>query len=125
MCLLVRVISVRVAIRPVHLSGSDLHDRDQVQAEITHVMQQAIQRGLIDHRASEDGCSIACVAEAQAFGGAGRVGIKVSIAVALVPSGLVLSSVETCGSRMLCRVHLPPVFTARRRRLIRPYRFMW
>ena len=119
------MISDRGAIRPVHLSGSDLHNRDQVQAESTHVLQQAIQRGLIDHRASEDGCSIACVAETQAFGGAGRVGIKVSLAVALVPSRLVLSSVDPCGSRMLCRVHLPPVMTARRRRLIRPYRFMW
>ena len=125
MCLLVRVISVRVAIRPVHLSGSDLHDRDQVQAEITHVPQQPIQRGQIDHRATEDGCSIACVAETQAFGGAGLVGIKVSLAVALVPSRLVLSSVDACGARMLCRVHLPPVITARRRCVIRPYRFRW
>jgi len=39
------VISVRVAIQPVHLFGINVHDRDQWQVEITHVPQQAMQRG--------------------------------------------------------------------------------
>jgi hypothetical protein len=54
MCLPVLVITIRGGIRFVRLSGFDLHVRDQWEAEITHVPQQAVQRGLIDDRASED-----------------------------------------------------------------------
>jgi hypothetical protein len=58
------VIRVRVAIRPVRLFGANVNDREQWQAEITHLPEQAIQRGLIDHRTSENGCSVAFVGQA-------------------------------------------------------------
>jgi hypothetical protein len=45
---------------------ANVQDRQQGQAEITHVPEHAIQRGLIDDRASEDGGAVAVVAESQA-----------------------------------------------------------
>jgi hypothetical protein len=45
------VIRVRVAIQPIRRFGINLYDRDQGQTNITHVSQQAMKRGLIDHLA--------------------------------------------------------------------------
>ena len=85
-----RVIRVRVDIRPIRRCGFNLNNRKQWQAEITHFPEQAIQRGLIDDRASEDGCSVACVGEAQALKPVGPPGIKVSLEANFVPSRLVM-----------------------------------
>src|SRR6266542_6161818 len=104
-CLLFRtiLISVRVAIRPARRFGINLHDRKQWQAEITHLSEQAIQRGLIDDRASEDGCSVACVAEAQARKPVSPPCIKVSLEANLVPSRLVMVL-----RRSVCFTHAAP-----------------
>jgi hypothetical protein len=45
------VIRVRVGIRPVRRCGINENDRGQGQVEITHLPEQAMQRGLIDHLA--------------------------------------------------------------------------
>src|SRR5437868_15359146 len=37
----------------------NLLDRDQGQTQIAHLVQQAMQRGLVDHRTANDGCAIA------------------------------------------------------------------
>ena len=91
-CLLVRMIVIRVhaSIRPVRLCGINFHDRKQWQAKITYVPEHAIQRGLIDERASEDGCSVALMAEPQARKPLGPPGIQMSLEANLVPSRLVL-----------------------------------
>jgi hypothetical protein len=103
------VIRVRVAIRPVRLFGINLHDRKQWQAEITHVPQQAMQRGLIDERASKDGCSVACLGEAQARKLVGPSVIKVSLKANLIPSRLVAERLmpASATSTRLSRPALP------------------
>src|SRR5215212_2461267 len=88
-------------IRPIRLFGINAHDRKQWQAEITHFPEQAIQRGLIDHRASQDGCSVACVAEAHVLKLVSPPGIKISLEANLVLSRLAMSSVDGCGALML------------------------
>src|SRR4051812_46402654 len=77
-------------IRPIRLFGINKHDRKQWQAEITHFPEEAIQRGLIDHRASQDGCSVACVGEAHVLKRFGPPDIKVSLEANLILSRLVM-----------------------------------
>ena len=84
------VIRSGLNIRPIRRFGINAHDRKQWQAEITHVPQQAIQRGLIDHRARQDGCSVACVGEAHLIKLVGPAGIQVSLEANLVSSRLVI-----------------------------------
>ena len=100
------MIGVRVAIRPVRLFGINLNDRDQWQAEITHFPEQAMQRGLIDHRARQDGCSVAFVGDAQALKPVGPPVIKVSLEANFVQSRLVMILVDACVSLMLRLVHV-------------------
>ena len=76
-------------IRPVRRFGANARDRQQGQGEIEHLPEQAIQRSLIDHRASEDGCSVACVAEAQARKPLGPPLIEVALEANFVPSAFV------------------------------------
>ena len=40
----------------------DVDDRDQRQAQVADLLQQAVQRGLVDDRAVEDGGAVALVA---------------------------------------------------------------
>ena len=77
-------------IRHIRPFGANVNDRKQWQTEIAHFPEHAIQRGLIDHRASEDGCPVACVGETQAFEPVGPAGIKVSLEANFVPSRLVI-----------------------------------
>ena len=81
------VIRSGLNIRPIRRFGINEHDRKQWQAEITHFPEQAIQCGLIDDVASEDGCSVACIAEAHVLIPFGLPGIKVSLDANLYCSG--------------------------------------
>ena len=81
---------VGVAIRLVRLPGLYLIDCEQWQAQIAHFPEQAIQRGLIDHRTSEDGCSVACVGEAHMLKLVGPPGIQVSLETYFVASRLAM-----------------------------------
>ena len=64
--------------------------RSQPKHHVAHVLEQAIQRGLIDHRASEDGWSVACVGEAQAFKPVGPAIVTVSCEATLTAPRLVV-----------------------------------
>jgi hypothetical protein len=85
------VIRSGLNIRPIRRFGINEHDRKQWQAKITHFPEQAIQRGLIDHWASEDGCSVACVGEAHVLKLVSPPGIQMSLEANLVLSRLVMS----------------------------------
>src|SRR5690349_21134435 len=83
------VIGVWVTLQSVRLFRINVNDRKQWQTKITHLPEQAIQRGLIDHRARQDGCSVACMDEAHLIKLVGPAGIQVSLDANLVPSWLV------------------------------------
>ena len=52
----------------------DASDRDQWQAQVAHFAQQAVQRGLVGHRAMDDGGAVAFVREAQSVKPGGPAG---------------------------------------------------
>jgi hypothetical protein len=89
------VIGVRIGIRPVRLFETNLRDRDQWQAQIAHLLEQAMERGLVDDRAAKDGRPVAFVSEAQTVKPGDPAGLEVPLEADLVPSGL-LRIVSRC-----------------------------
>src|SRR5215211_7341282 len=59
MCVSLMIV-IRVAIRRVRQFGLNLNDRKQWQAEITHFPEHAMERCLIDHRATEERLAVVC-----------------------------------------------------------------
>src|SRR5205085_12408138 len=49
------------------LFGFDVHDREQRQAQIAHPPEQAVRRGLIDHRAGQERVAVAVRRDGQAL----------------------------------------------------------
>ena len=85
-----------------HLFGLiNLRDRDQRQTQIAHLAQQAMQRGLVDHRAANDGCAVALVGEAQSVEPGGPSGLEVSL-----EADFVLSELATSVRRCVCVTHV-------------------
>ena len=80
------------------LVGLDLRDRDQRQADVAHLLEQAVQRGLVDDRAVDDGGAVALVGEAQPVEPGGPAGVEVPLEADLVPSGLVAVGVDVVRS---------------------------
>jgi hypothetical protein len=81
------VIGARIGIRPVRLFETNLHDRDQWQTQIAHLLEQAMERGLVGDRAAKDGRPVALVGEAQPVKPGGPSGLKAPLEPNLVPSG--------------------------------------
>ena len=69
--------------------GLGVGHRDQWEAQVTHFAEQAVQRGLVDHRAMEDGGAVALVGEAQPVKPGGSASIEVPLEADCVTSGLV------------------------------------
>jgi hypothetical protein len=99
------VIGVRIDIRAGRLFGTNLHDRDQWQAQIAHLLEQAMERGLVGNRAPKDGRPVALVAEAQPVKPGGPSGLEAPPEPDLVPSGLL-----RVVSRCVCFAHGAPSF---------------
>src|SRR6266568_9114934 len=74
----------------IGLVGLDRSDRDQWQAYVAHFLEQAIQRGLVDHRAMDDGGAVAFVGEAQSVKPGGPSGIEVPLEADFVPVWVVM-----------------------------------
>ena len=82
-------ISVHVDIWLVRMVGIKLHDREQWQAEVADSPEHAVQRGLVDDRALDEGGAVALVAEVQAIKPNGPAGIQVPLQANCIVSGLV------------------------------------
>src|SRR5690349_9855528 len=83
-------------IQPVLPFAANLHDRDQWQAQIADLLEQAMERGLIGDRAAKDGRSIALMGEAQPVEPGGPSGLEAALEADLVSSGL-LRTDSRCG----------------------------
>ena len=84
----------RGSVAGVGLVGLDVGDRDQRQADVADLLEQAVQRGLVGDRAVDDGGAVALVAEAQAVEPGSPAGIEVPLEADLVASGLVAIAVD-------------------------------
>ena len=78
-----------------------MRNSDQWQAEIAHFGKQAMQRGLVDDRAADNGCAVALSAEAQSVEPGGPSGLEVTLQADLVVSRLVTSA-----RRCVCVTHV-------------------
>jgi hypothetical protein len=67
-------------------SGSTLSDRDQRQTHVADLLEQAIQRGLVDHRALDEGGAVVLVGDGQSVEPAGPSGIQVPLEADFVRS---------------------------------------
>jgi hypothetical protein len=76
------------------LVGFDVHDRDQRQAEVAHLPEQAVQRGLVDDGAVDDGRAVVFAGEAQPVKPGGPPRIEVPLEADLVASERVVISVD-------------------------------
>ena len=97
----------------VGLVGVDLGDRDQRQAYVAHLLEQAVQSGLVDDEAGDDGGAVAVVGQAQPVEPGGPAGIEVPLEADFVPSGLVRRSM--CRSSCSFRCCRPGRISARLR----------
>jgi hypothetical protein len=70
------------------LVGLDTEDRDQRQADIANLLEQAVQGSLIGYRAMDDGGAIAPVGETQPVKPGGPSGIEVPLEADLVSPAL-------------------------------------
>lgn len=79
-----------VAGRPdgghVGMVGFDLGDRDQWKADVAYLLEQAIQRGLVDDRTMDEGRAVAVVGQGQPVKPGGPSGIEVPPDADFVPS---------------------------------------
>src|SRR5215207_6290566 len=66
-----------------------LSDRDQRQAEVAHLREQAVQRGLVDDGTMEEGRAVAVVGEGQPVKPGGPAGAEAPLDADLVPTGVV------------------------------------
>jgi hypothetical protein len=69
--------------------GFDVNDRDQRQAYVAHLLEQAMQRGLVDDVAMDDGGAVALMRETEAVKPGGPAGLEVPLDADFAPSGLV------------------------------------
>src|SRR5438093_8515636 len=67
--------------------GIDPDDRDQRQAQIAHLREQAVQGRLVGHRPADDGRAVGRVAEAQALEPGAPPAVEVPLEPDLVPPG--------------------------------------
>src|ERR1700755_1582529 len=74
------------------ISGFDVIDRDQWQAQVARLLQQAVQRGLIGHEAMDEGGSVAVASDGQPVKPGGPPGIEVPLEADLVPSGTAIAA---------------------------------
>src|SRR6476619_3295371 len=68
--------------------GIDPGDRNQRQAHIADLLEQAVQRGLVDDDAVNDGGAVAAGGEGQPVKPGGPAVVEVPLEADLVPSGL-------------------------------------
>ena len=81
------VLGLRL-VRRDGLVGADLGDGDQRQAEVADFLEQAMQRGLVGHRAGDERACRRFVGEAQSVEPGGPAGAEVTLNADLVRSGL-------------------------------------
>ena len=70
--------------------GVEADDRDQRQAGVADLLEQAVEGGLVGDRAPEDRRTVALVAEAQAVEPGGPAAVEVALEADLVASGFVV-----------------------------------
>src|SRR5664279_6273640 len=73
---------------PERLFGADPGYRDQRKADIAHLPQQAMKRGLIGHRPVDDGAAVALRGQAEPVKPAGPTGLEMPHESNPVPAGL-------------------------------------
>jgi hypothetical protein len=74
------------------MAGVDVLDRDQGQAQVPRFLEHAVKRGLVGHRAMDDGGAVAAVGEGQPVEPGGPPGVEVPLEADLVPSGAVMAA---------------------------------
>ena len=65
--------------------GADPRDGDQWQAQVTYLLEQAVQRGLVGDGATDERGAVGFVGEAQSVEPGGPAGAEVSLNADLVP----------------------------------------
>jgi hypothetical protein len=73
------------------LIGVDLGDRDQREAGVADFLEQAVQGGLVGHRAEDERGAVGFVGEAQSVEPGDPSGAEVPLDANLVRSGLVMA----------------------------------
>ena len=68
----------------VGLVGLDVQDRDEREAQVADLLEQAVQRGLVDDRAVQDGGAVGLVGEAQPVEPGGPPVVEVALEADLV-----------------------------------------
>src|SRR6476660_4216730 len=81
--------------------GVDLRHRDQWQSGVAHLLEQAMERGLVGNVPPDDGDALALVAEAQAVKPGRPSAIEVPLEADLVATVLVPVAVGACRSAHL------------------------
>jgi hypothetical protein len=77
----------------------DLSDRDQRQAQVAHLREQAMERGLVDDRTMDDGGAVAVAGEDQPVEPGRPAGAEVPLDADLVPAGAVPVAGRRVGHR--------------------------
>ena len=80
--------------------GLDLGDGDQRQAQVADLLEQAVQRGLVDDRTAEHGRAVVGVGEGEAVEPGGPPAVEMPGEPDLVGAGLVRPAVEAWVSLM-------------------------
>ena len=74
------------------MGRADVIDRDQGQAQVARLLQQAVQGCLVGYLAMDDGGAVAAVGDGQPVEPGRPTGIEVPLEADLVPSGIVLAA---------------------------------